>query len=247
LYYTLNGNARINQRFPNIATALSEAMPTEQQKEYLYEMCMASVFGANYRNWKNKYSPGDLCTTVSLNDYNKIPYTFRLVVMPITELKFTSEVKICSNSTILLNSDGINQTSYDNLKNMFQLCINTKNSTSNMNDIEKTRYIHDLIINILTPASSKDNWNNDDDVYYAPACLNRGIAYCTAYANLFYVIGRMSGLDVGYDEHASRNHVLNTITIDGVTRYIDVVWDDSAGQDKYFMTDHCYFVSDHQS
>jgi hypothetical protein len=231
----------------NIATALSEAMPTEQQKEYLYEMCMASVFGANYQNWYNKYSPGDLCTTVSLNEYYKLPYTFRLAVLPITELKFSSEMKVCSYSRILLNSDGISQTNYENLKNMFQLCTNIKNATSNMNDTDKARYIHDIIIGLLTPASSKDNWQDYDDVFYAPACLNKGIAYCTAYANLYYIIGRMCGLNVGYDEHPSRDHVLNTITIDGVTTYVDVIWDDDVDQYKYFMTDHCRFSSDHHA
>jgi transglutaminase/protease-like cytokinesis protein 3 len=208
---------------------------------------MASVFGANYQNWYNKYSPGDLCTTISLNEYYQLPYTFRLAVLPITELKFSSEMKVCSYSRILLNSGGISQTNYENLKNMFQLCTNIKNATSNMNDTDKARYIHDIIIDLLTPASSKDNWQDYDDVYYAPACLNRGIAYCTAYANLYYIIGRMCGLNVGYDEHPSRNHVLNTITIDGVTTYVDVIWDDDVDQYKYFMTDHCRFSSDHQS
>jgi transglutaminase/protease-like cytokinesis protein 3 len=168
-------------------------------------------------------------------------------VLPITELKFSSEMKVCSYSRILLNSGGISQTNYENLKNMFQLCTNIKNATSNMNDTDKARYIHDIIIDLLTPASSKDNWQDCDDVYYTPACLNKGIAYCAAYANLYYIIGRMSGLDVGYDEHPSRNHVLNTITIDGVTTYVDVIWDDDVDQYKYFMTDHCRFSSDHQS
>ncbi|MEI3167140.1 MAG: hypothetical protein V8S58_03590 [Lachnospiraceae bacterium] len=57
-------------------------------------------------------------------------------------------------------------------------------------------------------------------------------AYCIAYTNLFYLFGRGCGLEVGYDGgkdggHGVRNHVRNTVNVNGELRYLDVIWDDN--------------------
>lgn len=53
-------------------------------------------------------------------------------------------------------------------------------------------------------------------------------AYCIAYTNLFYLFGRGCGLEVGYDGgkdggHGVRNHVRNTVNVNGELRYLDVM------------------------
>lgn len=66
-------------------------------------------------------------------------------------------------------------------------------------------------------------------------------AYCMAYANLFYLFDRGCGLEVGYDDgHGVRNHVRNTVTVNGELRYLDVMWDDNpVAPDRYYLTKEC--------
>ena len=70
-------------------------------------------------------------------------------------------------------------------------------------------------------------------------------AYCIAYTNLFYLFGRGCGLEVGYDGgkdggHGVRNHVRNTVTVNGELRYLDVMWDDDpVDPDRYYLTKEC--------
>ena len=70
-------------------------------------------------------------------------------------------------------------------------------------------------------------------------------AYCIAYTNLFYLFGRGCGLKVGYDGgkdggHGVRNHVRNTVTVNGELRYLDVMWDDNpVDSDRYYLTKEC--------
>lgn len=57
-----------------IAEGLSECMPNEAQKKYVYSVTMTSVFGKRYHSgWSSSYMDGDLIVELSVAESEQIP------------------------------------------------------------------------------------------------------------------------------------------------------------------------------
>ena len=107
-----------------------------------------------------------------------------------------------------------------------------KAATAGMSDYQKASYIHDAIRNRLTYEVSEQR-------QLAVDAWASGKTACYGYAGLFYLLGTYCGLQV--DPVVGRAlggyHAWDTVMIDGVTKIIDVTWDDTAETSAYFLLD----------
>ena len=76
----VSGSADSLQKDPHykevseIAEGLSECMPNEAQKKYVYSVTMTSVFGKRYHSgWSSNYMDGDLIVELSMAESEQIP------------------------------------------------------------------------------------------------------------------------------------------------------------------------------
>ena len=93
---------------------------------------------------------------------------------------------------------------------------------------------------ILCSQVSYANMTNMSDVDTAVGPLLNGVADCDGYADAFYLIGNLAGLEVRYqhgmasyyDEEESKlvtsSHMWNLLKIDGSWRVVDVCWADGS-------------------
>ena len=111
---------------------------------------------------------------------------------------------------------------------------------------ETARRIHDALCERIVYV---DDETEDEDDTAAGALLN-GAANCDGYADAFYLVGTLAGLNVrcqhgdSYDidagETDSVTHMWNLIELDGSWRMIDVTWDDNAEGWEYTWFDLGY-------
>lgn len=96
------------------------------------------------------------------------------------------------------------------------------------NDLAKELYIYEYIMNHATYLTG--DMNNQPRFVTAMGVLLDGKANCQGYADAFYMLGRMCGLNVGRisGQAGGGGHAWNTITFnDGKTYFVDATWDDS--------------------
>ena len=113
-------------------------------------------------------------------------------------------------------------------------------------EVEKARYIHDEICKmVITPASTVEGEKMIDSKgkliskVTASGALLKHEANCQGYSDAFYMLGRMSGLNVGRIRGKVRgdNHQWNTIKLNGKIYFVDVTQDDVNNTDRFFMRD----------
>ena len=95
-------------------------------------------------------------------------------------------------------------------------------------DLGKELYIYEHIMNHATYLTG--DMNNQPRFVTAMGVLLDGKANCQGYADAFYMLGRMCGLNVGRisGQAGGGGHLWNTITFkDGKTYFVDTTWDDS--------------------
>lgn len=102
-----------------------------------------------------------------------------------------------------------------------------------LTEVEKARYIHDEICKRVDYRSQ----TNQD----AFGALVIKVTNCQGYSDAFYMLGRMSGLEVGriraHINENNENHALNTITFsDGRTYLVDATNDDTNNTNILFCS-----------
>ena len=108
-------------------------------------------------------------------------------------------------------------------------------------DYEKVKTITDFICDTVT----YDYANLNDDTYTlkysAYAALINGTSVCQGYANLFYRMALLAGLDcriiIGNADNgeATEAHAWNIVKLGGKYYWIDPTWIDGTGSDAYFL------------
>lgn len=114
--------------------------------------------------------------------------------------------------------------------------------------LDKERQLHDLLCANTTYYTNEITSMHQDHDCAIGALLN-GKADCDGYADAFYLLGNLAGLQVRYqhgstvprselqsDPTASKKdvtHMWNTVYIDGQWLMLDVTWDDSDGDISY--------------
>lgn len=101
-------------------------------------------------------------------------------------------------------------------------------------EVEKARYIHDVICDRV-----KDYKNENERNKTAIGALIDGYAHCQGYTDAFYMLGRMSGLEIsrigGRINKNNGLHGWNTITFrDGRTYFVDVTNDHINNTNVFF-------------
>ena len=101
-------------------------------------------------------------------------------------------------------------------------------------DLETARALHDWLCRNVTYGVNEDT---DEDDSCIGAILN-GAANCDGYADAFFLLGRLAGLEVlcqqGTDvrsDEGTSDHMWNWLQLDGTWRLVDVTWDDR-GDDR---------------
>lgn len=107
--------------------------------------------------------------------------------------------------------------------------------------LETARAVHDALCDTIVYT---DMASTDEDDNAIGALLN-GKANCDGYADAFYLVGTLAGLEVRYQHGESlvrRNaddgerdvtHMWNVMRIDGTWRMVDVTWDDQESGTVY--------------
>ena len=112
--------------------------------------------------------------------------------------------------------------------------------------LEVERYIHDAICRITTYEQTEDlNVPHDSAV----GALYYGRAECDGYADAFYLIGKLAGLNISYqtgdsyDEETGElaGHMWNRIFLNGGWHHVDVTWDDLGFEDDSSICTYRYF------
>jgi len=117
-------------------------------------------------------------------------------------------------------------------------------------DYGKAKEIHDIICSITSYDYEKDSSNRHD----ARGVLVDGFAVCDGYADAYYLLCRMAGLDVRkvsgwigenpavmFDaslnpvDTENNHHAWNLIQLGGKWLMVDVTWDDTTETDAYFL------------
>lgn len=108
------------------------------------------------------------------------------------------------------------------------------NGLSGKSDYEKSKIIHDRLIDTVTYVST----NNDQNAYGA---LVEGKAVCNGYARAYQHLMNEAGIPTWYVRGASINpatntqigHAWNLVKLDGKWYYTDVTWDDQ-GENTFY-------------
>lgn len=109
--------------------------------------------------------------------------------------------------------------------------------------LETARAIHDELCAMVT--YNTDETQDEGDT--AIGCLLNGVADCDGYADAFYLVGTLAGLNVRYQHGDSYDrwsslfeditHMWNLLEIDGTWRLVDVTWDDGESAPTYTWFD----------
>lgn len=222
-----------------IASSLTANFKDEAERRVCYDTIMTGVFGGNYRDWGNKKGmngKNDLICILSKEESLKMFQGFFTLNGADKYLDFhDGNHYYCMVNKVALNAEGINEQNYNNLKAAYQTAEMLKTQTAQMGTVDKAKYIHDFLINML-----EHNDTADPVKYNALQAMSTKSGVCNVYTTLFCIFSRYCGLDTGtvtYDmKDLDMKHCYNTIILDnGEERCIDVMWDDLAGYDKYFL------------
>ncbi len=114
--------------------------------------------------------------------------------------------------------------------------------------LQKELYLHDAIVGMAKYRPVDFSEQSSDFLARertAAGVLLDGKANCQGFTDAFYLLGSLAGLNVGYwTGETSENHAWNTVTIDGLTYFVDItvnqfgfIWNNV----RYFS--HIYFNS----
>ncbi|MBQ7455758.1 MAG: hypothetical protein IJS53_04880 [Clostridia bacterium] len=92
-------------------------------------------------------------------------------------------------------------------------------------EAEKELAIHDYLCGHVTGFADEDDYNEDDS---AVGALLNGEANCDGYADAFYLLCSLAGVEVRYVSGIAKGglHMWNAVRVDGQWVMVDVTWDD---------------------
>ena len=146
-------------------------------------------------------------------------------------LKITKEYPGTRVANAYLSSNTSKLTAEE--KQIYHLAVSIVDEANKFSsEVEKARYIHDEICRIVKEYKSHTNEDAIGAILFK-------VTNCQGYADAFYMIGRMSGLNVsriGGSLRKGVGHVWNTITFsNGKTYCVDVTLDDKYNTHDYFL------------
>lgn len=102
---------------------------------------------------------------------------------------------------------------------------------------ETELWLHDWLCSQIT--YSNPNMDVEDEAFLqlreltCVGALLDGKANCQGYADAFYLLGTMAGLDIGriFGDSDGNGHIWNTITLEGQNYIVDVTFDDISGEE----------------
>lgn len=106
-----------------------------------------------------------------------------------------------------------------------------KSQISGLSDAKKVDYLNQFIAKRISYDYSKNISTAED-------ALIAGKGICSAYTELFQILGEASGLQVGTISGNDYQHTWNYVFINGTKHYIDTTWNDigSSANKEYFGT-----------
>ncbi len=222
-----------------LADSLTANFKDEAERQTCYDTMMTGVFGGNYQDWGSKSGmrgKNDLICVLNQDESLRMFQGFLTLNGADKYLDFHDGYHYyCMVNRVELNAEGINEQNYNNLKTAYRIAEMLKMQTAQMGTVEKAKYIHDFLINMLEYNEIDNQLNHNA---FQALSTKKGI--CVVYTTLFSIFSRYCGLDTGtvtYDmKDMNMLHCYNTIIMDnGEVRCIDVTWDDSNVNDRYFF------------
>ena len=115
----------------------------------------------------------------------------------------------------------------EDIKEIYNFITLIKNNTINMNDIEKINYFQTVINNML-------EYDYTDEIIYKPNdVLEKRKAICTGYSTLFYLCCINTGIQC--ECIGNENHMWNRVYIDNSWKHIDLTWNDTFNENKWYL------------
>lgn len=226
----------------SMAKTLSENL-SDVEREYLYDVCMVSVFGKNYKKATSKYFADKICTFTK-EELNSMQPGFlsNLLLTGSLEYKQRDRQELYTVNPVELNADGINEAGYQELKVLYTTFLEAKEKLANLDEATKIRTLHDFIVEKIDapPAEIEPTARN----HSMTAALADRVGSCNVYSNLFYIIGTSNGLTVKID-HDHNNHDCNYVFTNGKWLSMDIMYDDTSNSDYAYLTERCIWASQH--
>lgn len=235
-------NHKYYNEVSTMANTISESLP-EAEREYLYDACMVSVFGSNYRKTTSRYFADRICafTTAELKSMQP-GFLSNLLLTGSLEYHTQDRWELCTVNPVELNADGINETNYQDLKVLYATFLEAKEKLANLDEATKIRVLHDFLIEKLdAPAVGV---KTTDRMHSMAAALADHLGACNAYSSLFYVIGTSNGLTVKID-HDHVKHDCNYVFTNGKWLSLDIMYDDTSNSNAAYLTERCIWASQH--
>ncbi len=127
--------------------------------------------------------------------------------------------------------------------------IIANNVTSDMNNYDKIKSVHDYIINNTKYDVDKNDNNNKNESYKASGLLKNHLATCNGYADTMAV----ALTELGFNNYkiattpeeisySATGHVWNAVYVDNEWRHLDLTWDDPVSSDGKDYLYHKYFL-----
>lgn len=234
-------NHRYYNEVSTMAKTISENLP-EAEREYLYDACMVSVFGANYRSSNSQYL-ADLICVMTADEVNSMQRGFLYNLVSTGSVKYSdNRWELRTVNPIALNAEGVNEGNYQELKTLYATFMEAKEKLANLDEATKIRVLHDFIIEKLdAPAVGV---KTTERMHSMAAALTDHLGACNVYSNLFYIIGTSNGLTVKID-HDHTNHDCNYVFVNGKWLSMDVMYDDTSNSTNAYLTEECLWKSEH--
>ncbi|MGN1371462.1 MAG: transglutaminase domain-containing protein [Candidatus Coprovivens sp.] len=121
--------------------------------------------------------------------------------------------------------------------------IISNNISSNMNEVEIIKTLHNYIIN--NTKYDKTREETDDSIYDSSrmtGLLFEHYAVCSGYTDTMAVM--LEKLGIKNFKIASSNHIWNAVFVNGKWLHLDLTWDDPVTLNGKDILDHTYFLID---
>lgn len=153
-------------------------------------------------------------------------------------MESVSEINPYSNNLFINVKDGT-QVAGKQKETVFEI-MRFCNEIEDSNEMEKIKKIHDWI-----KSTTEYDFSYSKNSCYS--ALIEGKSACNGYARLFTAVCSYAGIEceniTGWQN--DKYHIWNRVRVNGIWYYIDVTWNDSAGEDRWFMISRDQMNRDH--
>ena len=162
-------------------------------------------------------------------------------VHPFNSFSDVETTRYPSTGKVIVNINRQYETKRINLINNKVKEIINENVTSDMDDKDKIKVIHDYIINTTKYDNLKSDENISNyssDTAYGP--LFEGYAICNGYSDLMGIF--LYEMDIESFKIASENHIWNLVKLDNSWYHLDLTWDDPVMENGKEIIDYNYYL-----